>query len=219
MAGFHRRTNAIIRHETPWDCHSSRWGRGGPAWMPCSLPVPRCLSHALCQVLQLRKPGLTTPIAGLQGRLTSAGCCPESGRFASPAQYARHHSANSRLNLFNYSKTCNKMCSFFFSWFSFISSITLHQKSYKIHETVNKIFNGPFWTASSFGTLYTSCLGSSVFFFSFLHRCRKLKSQGKDSPHTATPLPTCRTRSPCAFLITKLQLYLCQGKNKLRQIR
>lgn len=108
---------------------------------------------------------------------------------------------------------------FFFSWFSFISSITLHQKSYKIHETVNKIFNGPFWTASSFGTLYTSCLGSSVFFFSFLHRCRKLKSQGKDSPHTATPLPTCRTRSPCAFLITKLQLYLCQGKNKLRQIR
>lgn len=114
MAGFHRRTNAIIRHETPWDCHSSRWGRGGPAWMPCSLPVPRCLSHALCQVLQLRKPGLTTPIAGLQGRLTSAGCCPESGRFASPAQYARHHSANSRLNLFNYSKTCNKMCSFFF---------------------------------------------------------------------------------------------------------
>lgn len=81
--------------------------------MPCSLPVPRCLSHALCQVLQLRKPGLTTPIAGLQGRLTSAGCCPESGRFASPAQYARHHSANSRLNLFNYSKTCNKMCRFF----------------------------------------------------------------------------------------------------------
>lgn len=97
--------------------------------MPCSLPVPRCLSHALCQVLQLRKPGLTTPIAGLQGRLTSAGCCPESGRFASPAQYARHHSANSRLNLFNYSKTCNKMCRFFFFFMIFV---------YQLHNTAPK---------------------------------------------------------------------------------
>lgn len=78
MAGFHSRTNAIL-HKTRWDRHSSRWGWGGPACVPCSLPVPRCLSHALRQVLQLRKPALTTPIARFQGRLRNASCCPTQG--------------------------------------------------------------------------------------------------------------------------------------------